>query len=465
MSDIHDQAMHAIFRQVLDRLLEHMAQAQRASLQLLIQRLLVAAGGAERIGGFNLLVAHGSDRRSAQLLACLRAAQLSIALRSPQTFNLRVLVVNLPGMSVQDLQNHERCFSALFLHNDSRVELLMANAERWQLFDPRYQSLEQPQSMARDALLMFGHLSGGGVDALAGSRAFLQLADVCRQVMSCTTGLSAMVTAMPGHQRRRLLAWSRRCLRAAEPGRQPMYQCASGLVEELARLHARLAQLPGTHAALQRSCQPHACTTALHVLGLDELLQHIGYKDRLDRMLGFEDASAQRGAGLDAFVDRRLLAHLHGLYSQHVAGQSYREAARLVLFDPDSEPGHGVWALPRQVREEVEERLQRGYGLGEAQLVCLMFSPIIDRGQGLEPFVQRCHPNMRVALPYLHSALQGKPCPDAVVRWLVGITGLSMSRLRGLYGLRADRVPELQQLLARRDAALRLLPSQASDPA
>ena len=91
MSNIHEQAMHYIYQQVLDRLLEHMSQAQRACVQLLIQRLLVAAGGVEYIGDFRVLVIHGHDRCNTRLLAFLRAAQLSIALRAPDTFRLQVV--------------------------------------------------------------------------------------------------------------------------------------------------------------------------------------------------------------------------------------------------------------------------------------------------------------------------------------------------------------------------------------
>lgn len=122
MSIVHDQAMHFIYQQVLERLLNHMSKEQRASLQLLIQRLLVAAGGPEYIGTFRLLVVQGADRRSARLLAILRAAQLSIALRAPVTFKLRVLVTCLPATSSALLEQHERSFNALFMHDDPRAQ-------------------------------------------------------------------------------------------------------------------------------------------------------------------------------------------------------------------------------------------------------------------------------------------------------------------------------------------------------
>lgn len=131
MTAIHDQAMHYIYQQVLERLLNHMSQAQRASLQLLIQRLLVAAGGPEYIGTFSLQVLQGSDRHSSRLLAMLRAAQLSIALRSPVTFQLRVLVVSLPVADNATLEAHERSFSALFMQDDPRVQLQMIEGAQW----------------------------------------------------------------------------------------------------------------------------------------------------------------------------------------------------------------------------------------------------------------------------------------------------------------------------------------------
>ncbi len=56
MSTIHDQAMNYVYQQVLQRLLSFFSRAERTALQLLIQRLMVAAGGAERMGDYKVLV-------------------------------------------------------------------------------------------------------------------------------------------------------------------------------------------------------------------------------------------------------------------------------------------------------------------------------------------------------------------------------------------------------------------------
>jgi hypothetical protein len=67
---------------------------------------------------------------------------------------------------------------------------------------------------------------------------------------------------------------------------------------------------------------------------------------------------------------------------------------------------------------------------------------------------------MLVALPYLHRALQGKTCPDAVKDWIVNTSGLPLAQLRMVYkGRLAPGVRQLLINLARRDVQLRFLHS------
>lgn len=88
MSSIHEQAMNYVYHQVLQRLIGHFTRAERTALQLLIQRIVVAAGGMEQVGQYKIMVAHGGGEVSSYTLALLRAAQLSIAVRAPGTMCL-----------------------------------------------------------------------------------------------------------------------------------------------------------------------------------------------------------------------------------------------------------------------------------------------------------------------------------------------------------------------------------------
>lgn len=100
MDNFHEQAMSSVYQQVLHRLLGFFSRSERIALQLLIQRLLVAAGGVERIGRYRVMVVHEGGKECAYTLAFLRAAQLSIAGRSPDTFMLRIAVLRQPRMTV-----------------------------------------------------------------------------------------------------------------------------------------------------------------------------------------------------------------------------------------------------------------------------------------------------------------------------------------------------------------------------
>ena len=445
MSHIHDQAMHYIYQQVLERLLGHMTQPQRASLQLLIQRLLVTSGGPEYIGDFKLLVVQGADNRSARLLAILRAAQLSIALRAPLTFQLEVRVVGLPATGRALLEQHQRCFDALFMHDDPRVHLQMVTAGRVVPFDRQPKACE-PWALARDAMLLFGHLIDSRPEALLGSRMHLELAAAVGLTGEDPPCADALVTAMPVAKRRRYLAWARRGLRlAGDTGQLAATPCLASLAERLRQLHG-LAGLPVGEPEMP-SHEPLA-QAPMRLLAIDDLLPQLLSEGALDRMMDQPFAPSQDAMPLAAYLDPLAVAQLQELRARCLAPARPREPLRLV-----GQRASGSAQRPQPAR------LTQVHGVDQAQLICMLYGPFAEQGRGLEHFLQCRHPDMLVALPYLHRALQGKSCPDAVKNWLVNTSGLSLRHLRVVYaGHLQHATRRLLGALARRDVHLRLLP-------
>ena len=84
-------------------------------------------------------------------------------------------------------------------------------------------------------------------------------------------------------------------------------------------------------------------------------------------------------------------------------------------------------------RIEANAELQQTLGLSETQLVCLLFSPFVGQGAGLEKFLRRCHPGMLVAMGELHKALQGEAAPEQVMHWMMDVSGLPINLMRVLY--------------------------------
>ncbi len=191
MSAIHEQAMNYVYQQVLQRLIGHFNRAERTALQLLIQRIVVAAGGMEQVGDYKVLVAHGGGEVSSYTLALLRAAQLSIAGRAPRTFQLRVATLRHSGMTQGTLDTLHRGYSQLFFHDDPRVELLMVENHQVLPFNHQRPASATGREASQRNMLMMGHLSSGDVRATLCNETYLALGDFYQRVTAWDGGVHA----------------------------------------------------------------------------------------------------------------------------------------------------------------------------------------------------------------------------------------------------------------------------------
>lgn len=455
MGAIHDQAMQYVYQQVLHRLLERMTQGQRASLQLLIQRLLVVAGGLECIAGLKVMLVHTGGRDSTQTLAFLRAAQLTLAARSPATFTLRVATARHSDMPAVVLSNIERAFAALVVHDDPRVELLMVEDAQVRSFDVRQPISRVQQQADRHAVLMAGHLSGGDTRLALAHRQYLDLADLHRLGATWNGGVDVLVTGEPASKRKRFLATALRMQRATGvPRMRPLEAFSRGLFEVVTALREEY-RVPAPEAVADKSFEPRVRMP--RVIAVDDLVLDpaCAHGPLLHDLLRYQHDEWAFAFAPSEAGNPLLRLHLQGLRDEFVAGGDYQ--ACLAEGLQRSEAGMQREQVPQALREQMLDPWLKGedlqqvrrlagdfasqaWGVSEAQLVCLLFAPIVGQGRGLEDFLRRCHPGMLVALPYLHKALQGLPATEPVVQWLTGTSGLPMVTLQALY--RRNRLDE-----------------------
>lgn len=488
MGSIHDQAMQYIYQQVLQRLLEHLSQAQRASLQLLIQRLIVAAGSIEKIKDLRLMFVFDACQPSAQALACLRAAQLSIAARAPGTFRLRIATAWQAGMSPTAQANIESTFSRLFMHDDPRVDLLVLDAGQLLTYDRRRAPSSEQQEAERQEWLLCGHLSGdASLLANFASHGYMNLAELARQALRWKGGVDAIISAESRPDRKRYLAWSRRSLRNADLlGVRPIHSCATSLLDGLGELRMRyLDTLLGKEEVCRQLPEPDTgCRPALRFITIDDLVfdPDMAQDERLSHFLGYRFDEQAFSCGRAGSANPLLLAHMHGLRAEFIDNTRYRDGialylqhARHLMQRKGVAPTLQACVLDYWQPDALEERRAQAndfalhaYGLNEAQLVCQLFGPFVGQGLHLEAFLRRCHPGMLVALPYLHKALRGQPAPEPVVQWLRDISGLPLEVLRRLYSREASPARSTAGLLGSlqaRGADLRHLHVRAADSA
>ncbi|MEN5312954.1 hypothetical protein [Pseudomonas koreensis] len=455
MSTIHDQAMNYVYQQVLQRLLSFFSRAERTALQLLIQRLVVAAGGMERMGDYKVMVTPSGTRDSCYTLALLRAAQLSIAGRAPATFQLRVATLRWSGAGTAALDNLHRSFGALFLYDDPRVELLMVDHRQVLPFNHLALISSENAEANRINVLMMGHRRAKEEDFALWDDACLAWAEFYGQICRWGRGVDAWVCSdSPSRQKQFIehldLAVQKAGIGALAPHAgtfDELFALLDGLGGDLYR---------GFFSDSERLCwRPEdgfeSCRRTTFVDIHDMVLGNLEERwPLLSEFLGFQPEEWAFNQGEGEYTDPLIEAHLYGLQAEFITGRSYEagfsEHVRRTLANmqhshvPESVCEQLMTRLGHlqtidELREQATSSLHKAYGLNEAQSVCLLFSPFIEQGAGLERFLRSCHPGMLVAMPDLHRAMQGLHGPEQVLQWMTDVSGLPVRLIGRLYAM------------------------------
>ncbi|WP_426177368.1 hypothetical protein [Pseudomonas sp. TWRC1-2] len=443
MSAIHEQAMNYVYQQVLQRLIGHFNRAERTALQLLIQRIVVAAGGMEQVGDYKVLVAHGGGEVSSYTLALLRAAQLSIAGRAPRTFQLRVATLRHSGMTQGTLDTLHRGYSQLFFHDDPRVELLMVENHQVLPFNHQRPASATGREVSQRNMLMMGHLSSGDVRATLCNETYLALGDFYQRVTAWDGGVHALVSGDCARKQGQLLAWLKKTAQAAG------VQVPAGRPATLNGLFARMDQwsddiyrdLYGEHYVAKSDTSPGG-HRHLAYIGIADLLDGIdrGCAPLLTEFMAYNPDPLGFHLSHPTFANPMLMAHLRGLQAESLRALDYEAGVEGFMLQAANYLRRRqvcealiTQTVSREGRAVSAQHAQQFFGLDEGQLICLLFSPFIHHGERLEGYLRQCHSGMLVALPELHKVLQGKPAAEMLQQWVTDASGLPLPLLQHLY--------------------------------
>ncbi|MEX5560101.1 hypothetical protein Q1J45_21305 [Pseudomonas rhodesiae] len=443
MSTIHEQAMNHVYQQVLQRLIGHFTRSGRTALQLLVQRIVVAAGGMEQVGDYKVLVAHGGGEVSSYTLALLRAAQLTIAGRAPRTFHLRVATLRHAGMTEGQLETLNQGYSRLFLHDDPRVELLMVESQEVQPFNHLRPASALGRAVSQRNMLMVGHLSSGDCRATLCNDTYLALGDFYLRATTWGGGVHAVVSGDSPRKQSQFLAWLKKTAEGA--GVAMPKARARSLNELFARMDEWSAgyyrDVYGDHYVVHENPNPPG-HRHLAYIGIADLLKDVDLESStlLTEFMAYTPDPLGFHFSHPSYSNPLLMAHLRGLQAECLRDLRYEDGVD--GFIQQATQYMQRLHMPEQLLAEAgssEGRVlsstfaQQFFGLDETQLICLLFSPFIHHGQRLEGYLRQCHPGMLVALPELHKALQGKPCAEMLQQWVSDTSGLPLPLLQHLY--------------------------------
>ena len=468
MNNFHEQAMGFVYQQVLHRLLGFFSRPERIALQLLIQRLLVAAGGVERIGHYRVMVVHEGGKECAYTLAFLRAAQLSIAGRSPETFKLRIAILRQPRMTANVMQRIQTQCNELFIYEDMRVELLLVDEQSVSRLHKQTVFESLPSVMNRTQVLMSGHLTQGDARATFFYSDLLARAKLYRQACRWGAKVDALIDRRPPSHLGQYVTLIQQV--AEQHGHAPLgaghegFENAVKLCSKLDDDYKQLLKLP---PAFSHEYSAISGGNGIDVINIFDCLCHEMDVLNSQVLMFVEGPWNIKMPDIEEPQAAVVLlgAHLQGLRGTYQYGVEYSIGADAYLRRASQEnqsnerfKGQLVQRLgasfntPKRIRKlhgVATQYLGELHGVNNEQLGCFICSPFVNKADDLEPFLQNCYPEkLQYIQEYRRVLMDPNTSSQVDVTWLESVSGLPLASLQALYNMEKIDVRTSNSLIA-----------------
>ncbi|MEV4890936.1 hypothetical protein AB0K48_16240 [Nonomuraea sp. NPDC055795] len=434
-----------------------MSDADYAGAERCAGRLL-AVLPESRLDDNVVLVAYGGGKDSSFTLAFVRAVQLLVSAAHGETFRIRTVTNRHSGMPQAVMDNIDRAYEALGLPGDPSCEALLVDGDEVKPFR-REEALPQAlKARNRLDLLMTGHRTG--------AEARPMFCNACNLSMLNSFGVAAahgrpcnvIVTGDSPAEQRSYYLWvkrlARRFGRVAEGPRQPGFGAFMEATDDIARVY--FTDIYGDGAEeVERRRVAHDVPPGLTFFSIYEETRYsaTGHWDLLAECLGFQFDDLAFSFTESDCGNPTLMAHLRGLKCERLYARSYREgldeyvrfATELmrkkefpeslvqVMYDR-----YGEESAAGRMRDRANAFARESYGLGEEQLIAMVYSPLPGKGERLAGFLTREHPTLAGETDALHRLLGAQTPPEGDLELhlageLERVCGLGLPYLRILY--------------------------------
>lgn len=459
-----DDQLAGFRHSMLRKLRDAMSETDTAGAQRAASRLESDLDG--RLGDTVVFVAYGGGKDSSYTLAFVRAVQLILFERLGTTFTLRAATNRHAGMPAAVMANIDRAYRALGIPQDPACEPLLVDGQDVKPFGPNEPLPPEVTARNRLDLLMTGHRTFG--------EARPTFCNACNMSMVKAFGLAAaygrpadvIVTGDSTTEQRSYLVWARRLARrVAGAAARPPAPGFTGFLESADTIaHAYFADLYGPDAEAQIAERriPRGGSAELRFFSIFDDTDYSAKRHwpLLRDLLGFRFDEIAFSFTESDCGNPTLMAHLRGLKCERLYGRAYAEGLAeyssfaeslmvrkeipAVLIEMMRERYRGPEA-PGRMRAVANAFAQEAYGLGEEQLVCMVYSPFADGGQRLGEYLRREQPDLadreKVARALLEGAEPADEREREVEARLIGCSGLDPRWMRTLYGSRSVSFP------------------------
>ncbi|MFL6136567.1 MAG: PqqD family protein [Frankiaceae bacterium] len=411
-----------------------------------------------------VLVAFGGGKDSAYMTAFVRAMQLMLHRIHDTTFRMRVASMRHAGMPRPVMENIDRVYRALHLHEDPDCELLLIDGDEVSTFDVDSPQRDHVVRRNRLDILMTGHRTFADGRPTFCNACNFSVANSFGLAASHGGGADVIITGDSENEQNQYARWITRLGRRLAPAARGADRGTTivRILSDVDRIaQSYFADIHGGDAtALAERHVASAVPAHLRFFSIYEDTHYEAgdHMEMLTGFLGFEFDDVAFSFTESDCGNPALMAHLRGLKCERVFGRPYEEGlAEYVDFalglmrkkhipEPLIEQMRARYAgsdAVSRMRQAADEYALETFGLTEEQLVCMVHSPFAGEGAGLEELLAREHPALAERAVEIHALLAAPASDQAndasaneaakLANELERISGLELAQLRVLY--------------------------------
>ncbi|WP_328912402.1 MULTISPECIES: PqqD family protein [unclassified Streptomyces] len=400
-----------------------------------------------------ILVAYGGGKDSSYTLAFARTVQLLTLERAGTTFRLRVATNRHSGMPRAVMENIDRTYTALRLHDDPDAELLLIDGRTVRPFAMDTPLPPEVVRRNRTDVLMTGHRTAGDGRSTFCNACNLSMMNSFGVAAGHGEGVDLIITGDSPQEQRDYYLWVSRIARrfhlqppvADRGGVKGFLSSLDGIAGNYFQdIHGEDADVEGHRVASE---VPRS-------VAFFSIFDHTDYASGrhwplLTDLIGFNFDDLAFSFTESDCANPALMAHMRALKCERRYGRSYAEGIleylgfALDLMRKKEFPDHLIDLMRRRYTGEDAVRRMRAamdayaldaYALTAEHLVAVTYAPFAEKGANLAGYLTAEQPDMADALDDLHALLAGDDAHPGLAHRLETVSGLTLAQLRTLYG-------------------------------
>ncbi|MBP2195818.1 hypothetical protein [Pantoea cypripedii] len=424
----------------------YLSSAILESAQACSRRLLAALPDTHHPENNRVLLAYGGGKDSSYMVAYVRYIQGLIWQQRGSTFQLRISTNRHAAMNDSVMENIDRVYRALHIHNDDFTECLVTDGLQIRPFARHLPMPEAVRQQNRHDVLMNGHRFRADARSTFCNACNLSMVNSFGLAAHYAGGVDMIITGDSPQEQTAYLAWARHLSRLFDApvadksrGFSGFLQTLDGVAERyFADIYGADQVTPAHRITWQLARDPlffniyqdTAYEAGAHWALLTEFMHF-----RFDELM-FSFSESDCG-------NPTLMAHIRGLRAETLLQRSYAEGIReyvrfaLGLMQQKDFPPQLIEEMAARyqddeaiarARQRAAQFAEQAFGLNETQLVCMIYSPFIASGRQLAAWLHQLpQPPQEQAVRAL---LAGDSNDIQLAQQLEQLSGLTITQMR-----------------------------------